>query len=232
VEAQGDRAHYIDGASEPYNGGARHARLCQCEIARWLRIVCAQAVACLRTNQTVAWPHCGLSRDKLRTRTGRCIPTIRDRARTWTVHGLIVASSRSRTGHGCGLSVDMDNSCPRRVRGLIEFVDGARTRREHCMALLWLVLGNWRDTSQLLLGYCAEITVDISRETAVPIVRQLRGHCVDCRRIFADSTALMKLGVRRPTLNPHKSCGHSSHHLMQQAFSAPVHFGTRLRVIG
>jgi len=30
VEATGGRAHYIDGVSEPYNGGTRHARFSRC----------------------------------------------------------------------------------------------------------------------------------------------------------------------------------------------------------
>ena len=31
VEAKGNRAHDIDGASEPYNRGAGHARFYKCE---------------------------------------------------------------------------------------------------------------------------------------------------------------------------------------------------------
>ena len=66
-------------------------------------------------------------------------------------------------------------------------------QREHCMALLWPVLGKRRDTSQLLLGYCAEIAVDISLDTALAAVRPSRGHCVDCRRICRKQVRLNEI---------------------------------------
>ena len=147
-----------------------------------------------------------------------------DRTRTWTVHGLIVASPWSRTGRGCGLSVDMDSSCQCPVHGMIKFVDGARTRCEHCMALLWPVLGKRRDTSQLLVGYCAEIAVDISLDTALAAACPLRGHCVDCRRICREQVRLNEIRGEASNLKSTQIVWTLACHLMQQSFNVPVHF--------
>jgi hypothetical protein len=39
VEATGDRAHNLDGVSEPYNGGTRHARCADANLLKNTKVV-------------------------------------------------------------------------------------------------------------------------------------------------------------------------------------------------